>query len=159
MASALPRSTLSDRVRLVPVDPKVKSAKTCKMSLRGMRGFIRSPKNADPSCYNSVTVKGRTGLFDIVEMDMEHAFKRGDRVSIFNSTLGGRPIFEGYAKVLRRLDTDHYYRVKFTKNQSGCDDGEYDRFVFAGEQQDDVDGYLTRQQDEWRKRCQPQYGK
>ena len=74
---------------------------------------------------------------------MEHAFKRGDRVAIFNSTLAGKPIFEGYATVLKKRDTDHYYLVKFKKTASGSgDNGEYDRFAFPEKQQTDPDGYL-----------------
>ena len=81
---------------------------------------------------------------------MKHAFKRGDRVAIFNATLAGRPIFEGYATVVHRLNTDHHYLVRFKKIASDAsDDGEYERFAFPGEQQSDPDGYLDRLQQQY----------
>lgn len=62
----------------------------------------------------------------------KHAFKIGDRVAIFNSTLSGRPIFEGYAVVKKLLDTDEYYRVSFAPAYAGA----YDRFVDPDAQAD-----------------------
>lgn len=62
----------------------------------------------------------------------QHAFNLVDRVAIFNSTLGGRPVFEGYAFVKKLLDTDNYYRVKFD------DGGTYDRFATIRGQNDPV---------------------
>lgn len=44
--------------RLVPVDPKVKSAKTCKLFKRGVSGNPKTPKIADPPCYDAVIVNG-----------------------------------------------------------------------------------------------------
>jgi len=158
MAQGLYQSTSLKNARVVFDAPHVKSAETRKLFNAGVSGKLETGKSAYPSCYNAVTVKERTGLFDIVEMKMEYAFKRGDRVAIFNSTLGGKPIFEGYATVLKRLDTDHYYRVKFKKARSGSgENGEYDRFAFPGDQQSDPDGYLDRQQAEYQRRQQPQY--
>ncbi len=37
----------------MPVDPQVKSAKTCDKSLRGVRANNETPKSADPTCYNA----------------------------------------------------------------------------------------------------------
>jgi hypothetical protein len=40
-------------VRLVPVEPKVKSSKTFKMSNAGVSEIARNGKSADPTCYHS----------------------------------------------------------------------------------------------------------
>jgi hypothetical protein len=74
MPQALPQSTLSDRMRLVPIDPKVKSDKTCKMSLCGVSGNRGMPKIADPSCYDAHVDQTK-------EDDMTtRTFNKGDRV-------------------------------------------------------------------------------
>src|SRR5690349_5614946 len=40
-------------VRVVPVEPQVKSAKTCKLFNAGVSGIAGSAKTADPPCYNT----------------------------------------------------------------------------------------------------------
>lgn len=40
-------------VRLVPVEPQVKLAGTCNLSLRGVSGNAGSAKSADPLCYDT----------------------------------------------------------------------------------------------------------
>lgn len=54
MTSAQLETHSLKNVRLVPVEPKVKSAKTCKMSLRGVSANAETAKTADPSCYNAL---------------------------------------------------------------------------------------------------------
>lgn len=42
-----------------------------------------------------------------------HRFNQGDRVAIFNSKMSGEPIYEGSATVVRRLEADNQYMVRF----------------------------------------------
>jgi hypothetical protein len=84
MAQALPHSTLSDRARLVPVDPKVKSAKTCKISLCGVRGFDQTTKSADPSCYDAHVDQTNR------RFDMERAVAVKKLVKLLGKSLGYR---------------------------------------------------------------------
>src|ERR1700722_7701001 len=65
-------STLFARVQETRAEPKVKSAKTCKKSLRGVRANNEMPKSADPTCYNAHVDQTK-------ESDMR-TFKIGDRV-------------------------------------------------------------------------------
>jgi len=64
------KTTGTENARVVRMEPNVKSAKTCKLLNAGVIELAGLAKSADPTCYNAVTVKGRTGLFDIVEMNM-----------------------------------------------------------------------------------------
>jgi hypothetical protein len=57
-------------VRLVPVTPEVKSSKTRELSLCGVREIGGIEKSADPTCYDG-SRSMKTGLFDIVEMNMK----------------------------------------------------------------------------------------
>lgn len=63
----LPRTIRAENVRLVPVEPKVKSAKTCDLSNNHAGELAQIAKSADPTCYNSLTVD-LTGLFDNGEL-------------------------------------------------------------------------------------------
>ncbi len=56
-------------MRLVPVEPHVKSAETRELFNAGVSASARSGKSADPTCYNSPTVE-LTGLFENVETNM-----------------------------------------------------------------------------------------
>lgn len=49
-----------------------------------------------------------------------HAYKVGDRVTIHNQTLSGKPIVEGQATVRKLVDHDDTYMVSF--------DGEREQF-------------------------------
>lgn len=77
MAQALPQSTSLKNARVVPVDPHVKSGKTCKLFNAGVSGNSKTERSADPTCYDAVTVEIRTGLFDNVERDMTRDEARG----------------------------------------------------------------------------------
>lgn len=74
-----------------------------------------------------------------------HRFNKGDEVAIFNNIASGKPTLEGTATVIRRLDTDHYYEVRF----SGEPDATYPRFATArpGNEADDE---LERLRAAWR---------
>lgn len=59
-------------VRVVPVDPEVKSAETCELSLRGVRAKAETAKPTDPMVYNVPVGAGETarhGLFEKVEIE------------------------------------------------------------------------------------------
>lgn len=76
MNSALLNLDRHENVRLVPVDPEVKSAKTIQKSNSGVSEFAGSAKSADPTCYNS-SRSMKTGLFENVETNMKrklHAY-------------------------------------------------------------------------------------
>lgn len=84
MPTQLETSTAKN-VRLVPVEPEVKSAKTREKSLRGVRAKAETPKSADPIVYNvSVTqtsdpAVGAAGLFENrrrMEMERVVAIKK-----------------------------------------------------------------------------------
>ena len=64
MNSGQLETTMTQNVRLVPVDPHVKSTKTCKLFNVDVNGKSKSAKSADPSCYDVVTVELRTGMFE-----------------------------------------------------------------------------------------------
>jgi len=53
---------------------------------------------------------------------MDHNFKRGDIVTVINSTIGGKAIIEGKASILKPtgLSEDHY-EVKFVNSLDICD--------------------------------------
>lgn len=70
---------------------------------------------------------------------MTHQFKRGDLVTIFNCTYGGKFIIEGAAKIVRPVkDVDEQYVVQFLSEKSGLPNlGEkYERFVDPAGQAD-----------------------
>lgn len=56
---------------------------------------------------------------------VNHDYKVGDRVTVHNTTLGGRPIVEGKAIVRRVLNADDAYEVEFVKEPGAT----YDRVV------------------------------
>lgn len=60
MNSAHSQSTLFARVQQMPVDPKVKSAKTRKLFNAGVRGNAGMSKIADPTCYDGMSIKQRS---------------------------------------------------------------------------------------------------
>ena len=51
MNSAQLKSTQRKNVRVVPVEPKVKSSKTCDLFKAGVSDFAKTEKIADPTCY------------------------------------------------------------------------------------------------------------
>ena len=55
----------------------------------------------------------------------KHTFKKGDRVLVRNSTLGGREFIEGKATVVRRLSLEEHYLVRFDSEPEKV----YERFV------------------------------
>lgn len=125
MAQGLLKPTSHKNVRVVPVDPHVKSAKPRKLFNAGVSEFAGLAKSADPSCYDIVTVEIRTGLFDIVEVNM-HSFKAGDEVTVFQMHPSKGLMIEGAATVHRLIeDVDEQYQVLFVN-----DPGEvYERFL------------------------------
>ena len=82
MNNAHLETTSPQNVRLVPVEPHVKSAETRKLFNAGVSDWAGSAKSADPVCYNVSTVKLGTGLFEIVETTMT-PFKKGDAVWLY----------------------------------------------------------------------------
>ncbi len=79
-------------------------------------------------------------------------FKRGDRVFIINSTMSGKPIYEGVAKVVRKGSVEGQYVVRFANAGLG-DPGRYgvERFVVP-EAQEDPWGYVQGLVKEWEAR-------
>lgn len=69
------QATSLKNVRVVRVEPKVKSAETCELSLRGVSAKAKTAKTADPTCYNLCTVN-ETGLFENVETNMKERSAR-----------------------------------------------------------------------------------
>ena len=90
MPQALPQSISHKNIRLVPAEPKVKSDETREMFNAGVRRNSKTGKSADPSCYNSVTVELRTGLFEIVEMKMERTVALKKLGTLLGKKLGYR---------------------------------------------------------------------
>lgn len=76
-----------------------------------------------------------------------HHFKRGDNVAVFNSTMNGEPLFEGWATIVDLIDVSHQYSVRFHR-LPGQEAGPYDRFVWPGECQDDPEAWLAKAQQE-----------
>lgn len=59
-----------------------------------------------------------------------HTFKRGAKVWVINSTMGGKFIVEGQAVILSKVkDVDEQYRVRFMRNGEPSLGEEYERFV------------------------------
>ena len=54
-----------------------------------------------------------------------HAYSPGDVVTVHNTTLSGRAIVEGQATIVRRLDVENQYEVRFHSEPTET----YDRFV------------------------------
>jgi len=52
MVQALPNPNARKNIRLVPIPPEVKSAKTRDLFNAGVRGISGIEKSADPSCYD-----------------------------------------------------------------------------------------------------------
>lgn len=82
-------------------------------------------------------------------------FKKGDVVTVYNQTVGGKPIIEGRATVIKPTGVEFQYRVKFLDAQLG-DPGRagVDRFVYGGECQNDPETYIAKAQAEWAERNQ-----
>ena len=73
-------------------------------------------------------------------ISFEHAFKVGDRVTVFNRAMNGRLIIEGSAIVKKLMPSDHLYRVEFI----GCsDEGSFERRVEPGPSQDNPMAFLA----------------
>lgn len=53
MTSQQVEATSLKNERVAPVEPKVKSAKTCELSLRGVSAEAETAKTVDPTCYSS----------------------------------------------------------------------------------------------------------
>ena len=64
-----------------------------------------------------------------------HRFEKGDRVAVMNNSYSGKPIHEGTATVVAKLDTEDYYEVRF----DGEPDATCARFAFVppGNEADD----------------------
>ncbi len=75
-----------------------------------------------------------------MERKAEHAFKKGDQVTVFNQTLGGRLIIEGTAKIRSRLSHDHTYRVQFDGDPNA---ETFERRVEPGPSQDDPNAFVA----------------
>lgn len=56
-----------------------------------------------------------------------HAYRPGDYVIVHNETLGGRPISEGTATIVKCLDERDWYEVEFHREPGAT----YERFVAA----------------------------
>jgi hypothetical protein len=74
---ALVRTALFACVQQMPVEPKVKSSKTCERSLRGVRRFAEKPKSADPTCYNAPVGRKADPVVDAAGL-FENQIRRSD---------------------------------------------------------------------------------
>lgn len=54
-----------------------------------------------------------------------HKFKQDDIVLVFNQTMGGGLIYEGKAAIVKPLETDDQYEVRFVHEPNQT----YERFV------------------------------
>jgi hypothetical protein len=54
MNSAHLQTTLFAREQQMPVEPKVKSAKTCELFNADVSGNVGTAKSVDPTCYHAV---------------------------------------------------------------------------------------------------------
>jgi hypothetical protein len=77
-------------------------------------------------------------------------FKKGDRVTVFNQTMNGKPIIEGKATILGKGGVENQYKVKFDNAGLGDPGRNCLRFVFgwAG-QQDEPEAFLAKAVAEW----------
>jgi hypothetical protein len=112
----------------VPVEPDVKSSKTHKLFNAGVSGNSKTGKSADPVCYNAVTVKGRTGLFEIVERDMQVVINDGGRaVAEYKGRTGdcgcravsiatGRPYQEIYDAIIEEAAKERMTKRKHKRS-------------------------------------------
>lgn len=90
MAQALLETTATKNARLVPVEPQVKSAETCKLFNAGALRLISSSKSTDPTCYTSLTAE-EVGLFDNqMERSMERTVALKKLGNILGKKLGYR---------------------------------------------------------------------
>lgn len=80
-------------------------------------------------------------------------FKKGDRVTVYNQTMSGKPIIEGKATILGRGDVEDHYRVKFDNAELGDPGRNCKRFVFDGEPQSEPQAYLAKAVAEWEARA------
>ena len=81
-------------------------------------------------------------------------FAYGDRVAVYNSTMDGKPMFEGMARIVGPTEVENQYRVRFEVNAAGnganldpTHEGQvetipYTRFVYGGPPQDDPLAYI-----------------
>lgn len=76
-------------------------------------------------------------------------FKKGDRVTVFNQTLSGKPIIEGTATILAVGEVEDQYRVSFDNAGLGDSGRNCFRFVVSGEAQDDPKAYIAKAQKDW----------
>jgi len=71
---------------------------------------------------------------------MEHTFKIGDVVTVINRAKGMRGatgfLIEGRATILRLLDADEYYKVRFVDDEQRLGRRAFDRFVDPAAQAD-----------------------
>lgn len=93
MTSQQLKATTLKNVRVVPVEPQVKSAETCELPLRGMSAEAGSAKTADPSCYSSPVGAGETarhGLFENRRWKMERVVAIKTLGKLLGKSLGYR---------------------------------------------------------------------
>ena len=109
MTQALPQSTSRKNSRVVRVEPDVKSIKTRKLFNAGVIASAQIGKSAYPTCYNAVTVKERTGLFENVERAMSETMEvlRDGRVVIGATDLIHSPDDNGY----------YFHQADFSKSK------------------------------------------
>ena len=81
-------------------------------------------------------------------------FNKGDVVNVYNMTLGGKPLFEGRATILRATgQADDHYFVRFVRppyksandvlGDPGYSRQGVARFVYEGAAQEDPNVYLA----------------
>lgn len=63
-------------VRVVPVEPKVKSAKTRELFKRGVRAKAKTPKTVDPLCYDACVQQ----MENVMNEREAKSLKIGDRI-------------------------------------------------------------------------------
>lgn len=98
MNSAQLKLTETKNVQVVPVDPHVKFAKTCKLFNAGVSGNSKIGKTVDPSCYDSPVSRktdpavDAAGLFEnqIRRVKMERAIALKKLTKMFGRKLGWR---------------------------------------------------------------------
>lgn len=67
-------------------------------------------------------------------------FHEGDLVTIYNSTISGRPFIEGVAIIEGASEVEDQYKVRF---RGSAGESHY-RFVYPGECQEDPEAYITK---------------
>lgn len=122
-------------MQVVSGTPHVKSSKTCDLFNAGVIPKSKTAKVVDPTCYNAVTVKEMTGLFDIVENDMTDTkavplWKKGDVVNIFQISMSKGLMLEGRATVSKVIGGwDEHYMVRFHGKDGKPQREAYERFI------------------------------